>query len=394
MRGVAAGAPRLRILADDLTGALDSATAFIGPRGVASVPVVFDARAEWPDGVVAAASTGSRDLPSEDLADALAPGWAWLAAADIAFKKVDSLLRGNTFEELRLAARSGHFDRLVLAPAFPQQGRLTVGGRLQVATATGVQDSGPTLAERLGGVGLPVDLPDVRDQADLIALARRLHEPAARRWLWCGSAGLAQALAEVLAGAWGEAGPDVEATPPVAPGPDGDIGTGPGPLLIVSASHQSVTRRQWARLQAACPQALRADAGDEAALHRALRSLAEAPRASGATALLDLSPRAMLSPADAAALRERQLQAIAALAPRPGRLVVIGGDTLLGLCQATGATGLQAGRGLRPGWGLARWQGGAWDGLLCHSRSGAFGGEEDLVELVERVGRARRVAPV
>lgn len=374
----------VRILADDLTGALDSATAFIGPMGVDAVPVVFDARAAWPEGAVAAASTGSRDLPRDELADCLAPGWAWLAAADIAVKKVDSLLRGNTFEELRLAARSGHFDRLVFAPALPQQGRLTMGGRLQLAGVVEAAEAGPTLADRLGDVGIPVDLPDVRDQADLTALARRLREPAARRWLWCGSAGLAQALAQELAGAWGEAGSGVDPTP----SPEPDTRSDAGPLLIVSASHQGVTRRQWARLQAEHPRTIRADAGDEAALAAALQALAAAGPRSHSTALLDLSPPTMRPAAEAAALRDRGLQAIAHQVPRPGRLVVIGGDTLLGLCHATGATGLLAARGLRPGWGQARWQGGAWDGVTCHSRSGAFGGEEDLVALVRRVGPA------
>lgn len=378
----------VRILADDLTGALDSATAFIGLPDVAGVPVGLDATGPWPDAAarVAAVSTGSRDVPLADLPGLLDAAWAWLGGADIAFKKVDSLLRGNTFDELRLAARSGHFDRVVFAPAFPQQGRLTLGGRLHLGGATGEPTPGPTLPERLGDLGLPLDLPEVRSDADLLALARQALDPAARRWLWCGSAGLAQALAavltdvltEVLADEAAAEGP-AEATRPA---------TLDGPLLVVSASHQAVTRRQWARLQAELPQAIRADAGDEAALGAALQALATAGRASGVTALLDLSPPTMRPAAEAAALRDRGLQVIAREAPRPGRLVVIGGDTLLGLCQATGAHGLTAVRGLRPGWGQARWVGGAWDGVVCHSRSGAFGGDEDLLALVEQVRQA------
>ncbi|HMZ02834.1 MAG TPA: four-carbon acid sugar kinase family protein, partial [Burkholderiaceae bacterium] len=150
----------VRILADDLTGALDSATAFIGLPSVAGVPVVLDAAGPWPDAAarVAAVSTGSRDAPLADLPGLLDAAWVWLGSADIAFKKVDSLLRGNTFDEVRLAARSGHFDRVVFAPAFPQQGRLTVGGRLHLGGATGEPTPGPTLAERLGDLGLPLDL--------------------------------------------------------------------------------------------------------------------------------------------------------------------------------------------------------------------------------------------
>lgn len=371
----------VHVLADDLTGALDSATAFVGLPGVPAVPVALDAAGPWPDpsARVAAVSTGSRDLPLADLSGRLDAAWAWLGGADIAFKKVDSLLRGNTFDEVRLAARSGRFDRVVFAPALPQQGRLTVDGRLQLGTAPADAPSGPTLTERLGDLGLPLDLPEVRCDADLLALARRALDPTARRWLWCGSAGLAQALAAVLAA---EAAVDArsDAAAEVA-----RLASDAGPLLVVSASHQAVTRRQWVRLQAERPDAIRADAGDEAALAAALQALAAAGYASGVTALLDLSPPTMRPAAEAAALRDRGLQAIARQAPRPGRLVVIGGDTLLGLCQATGARGLIASRGLRPGWGQARWLGGTWDGVGCHSRSGAFGGDDDLVELLRRV---------
>ncbi|HNB45834.1 MAG TPA: hypothetical protein PLL72_16680, partial [Burkholderiaceae bacterium] len=69
----------VRILADDLTGALDSATAFIGLPSVAGVPVVLDAAGPWPDAAarVAAVSTGSRDAPLADL-----PGLLQLAEAN------------------------------------------------------------------------------------------------------------------------------------------------------------------------------------------------------------------------------------------------------------------------------------------------------------------------
>ena len=85
----------------------------------------------------------------------------------------------------------------------------------------------------------------------------------------------------------------------------------------------------------------------------------------------------------AATLLHAQSRAIAAHAPRPRTLVVVGGDTLLALCQALGATGLQSEVALpRAGWGCARMLGGRWDGLVCHTRSGAFGGPQDLLEVL------------
>jgi len=81
-----------------------------------------------------------------------------------------------------------------------------------------------------------------------------------------------------------------------------------------------------------------------------------------------------------------QAQALATHAPRPRVLVVVGGDTLLAMCQALGATGLRSAEALaRPGWGCAQMVGGRWDGLLCHTRSGAFGGPQDLREVLASV---------
>ena len=90
-------APRLRLLADDLTGALDTAaelTALCGP-----VRVLWDGAAAPPPGSVALDS-GTREA-ARDAAfarvKALAPA---LVGAGIAYKKVDSLLRGHVAAEL------------------------------------------------------------------------------------------------------------------------------------------------------------------------------------------------------------------------------------------------------------------------------------------------------
>lgn len=363
------GAPALtlRILADDLTGALDSAAAFEGDVH-GEVPVYFDAPAcEAAPTPVSAVATATRDVPPETLPAALAGALPWLRAADIAFKKVDSLWRGNTFAEVVHLARAGGFTRIVFAPAYPQQGRLTRNGRLQ---APGVAAS-PDAREALAAAGVPVDCPDVASDAELLALARQALTPEARGWLWCGSAGLALALAQVLQRA-------PQGAPALA-------GVGAQPLLMLSASHHSVVRRQWQRLLAA-PAAQGSDVlartGDPAQVTAALAALAGPYR----QALIDLSPREVLTPAQAAELLARQMGQLDPAGLRPGVLVVVGGDTLRALCRATGAHGLAARAAARPGWGQARWLGGAWDGVPCHSRSGAFGNDDDLAEIVAALG--------
>jgi uncharacterized protein YgbK (DUF1537 family) len=99
--------------------------------------------------------------------------------------------------------------------------------------------------------------------------------------------------------------------------------------------------------------------------------------------LLDLSASTPLAVEEAAALLDQQAHKIARNAPRPRALVVVGGDTLLALCKALGASGLESDTPLaRPGWGCARMLGGRWDGLTCHTRSGAFGNANDLLEVI------------
>ena len=64
---------------------------------------------------------------------------------------------------------------------------------------------------------------------------------------------------------------------------------------------------------------------------------------------------------------------------------MIGGDTLLALCQASGATHLQAFKSIRPGWGRARIEGGLWHGTTLLSRSGAFGAPDDIAALLAQL---------
>ncbi|HET9820326.1 MAG TPA: four-carbon acid sugar kinase family protein [Burkholderiaceae bacterium] len=337
--------PRIRLLADDLTGALDSAAAFAG-----AVPVYLDEPGA-DDAPVSAVATATRDVPLLGLRRQLARSLAWLPGATLAFKKVDSLLRGNTFAECALAARG--FERVVFAPAFPAQGRVTLDGRAWVRQpgSTVLHPIGrqPVIdalaAAGLTGPDVPeVWVPDVRDDADLDAVAALARDPASRRWLWCGSAGLAHALARSLGMAARPAPVDA-----VAP-----------PVWLVSASRHEVLRRQWARL------------------------LAE-PAVAPAVEAFAFAAAEPLNPALAAARLGEQMDALVARPARPGALVVIGGDTLRALCVASAATALLSEASPRPGWGRARLVGGRFDGLVCHSRSGAFGTDDDLLAMVREV---------
>lgn len=383
MSGPGPGAARQggRIVADDLTGALDT-VAVLGRQD--SVPVCLGLLPPEPRraAAVAALATVTRDGPAETLATRLAPAARWLAGAALPYKKLDSLLRGNSFAELAaLLQGQQRLTRIVFAPAFPAQGRFTAGDRHWVGppqdpAAPALSEVCASLGAAFAAVGLTarggrtladcgeaqVLIPQVLHDADLDALAAHWREPRSAHWLWAGSAGLAAALARQ--GAWPPEAPNPEAgrSAPAAPPP------GPA-LTLVSCSRHPVLRAQLAALRALHP-------GWFVDIDRLEDVPPPGPR------VLDLSPDQPLAVPEAARLLFRRAEQLVRRLPRPDNLLVVGGDTLLALCQAAGVGELLAQPARRGGWGLAQLCGGPWDGLACHSRSGAFGGPQDLVELM------------
>jgi D-threonate/D-erythronate kinase len=136
------------LVADDLTGACDSAVAFTG-GGRVEVGV-------WPhvpggDLACAAVSTESRDGPS-----AVAFTRSQFAAerlrgygAKLMFGKVDSQLRGNVAADVA-GVLDGHAGSCLFAPALPQVGRVTQRGHQQW------DDNDIDIVALLAGTGRPV----------------------------------------------------------------------------------------------------------------------------------------------------------------------------------------------------------------------------------------------
>jgi len=131
-----AAVPRLIIVADDLTGAMDAA-APLAERGL-STWVVAEAERYAPRALplaqVVSINAGSRHLSKEDAAQrvrALSSEWV-RPGCEILIKKIDSTLRGNAVAEtLALLETSGR-AAAVVAPAFPRQGRTLVAGLVHV----------------------------------------------------------------------------------------------------------------------------------------------------------------------------------------------------------------------------------------------------------------------
>jgi uncharacterized protein YgbK (DUF1537 family) len=389
----------VRLLADDLTGALDSAAAF-----ALEVPVHLDPAPLDPAGRVVAIATPTRDVAADELRDRLDRVVEWFVSGDLSFKKVDSLLRGNTFAECAYLARTGGFDGVVFAPAFPGQRRVTIAGQQYVvsvdAGATAARNPvGPSIVEAFAALGLDcrttpgpdlpsegragestarapvVWVPDVQGDADLLRVAQLActpHSAMKGRWLWCGSAGLAQAFAAAL----GIAAPDLQASAVQRQPRGGALAW--RRVLMLGASHHPVVRRQWRRLRDSWADAVTVREGSDAEFEAACSTL----EGDFDVAALELSPSRPLTGAQAATLLQEQLAELVRRIRRPSTLLVVGGDTLLGLCRATGVQSLVTLPASRAGWGCARLVGGDWDGLTCHSRSGAFGDESDLDDML------------
>jgi uncharacterized protein YgbK (DUF1537 family) len=124
------------IIADDLTGACDSAVAFAA-RGMCTEVIWRNAKTR--DGIdVLACNTASREMSVTEAAHASHNALErYCAPGTKVFKKIDSTLRGQPASEIRaihgwLGARQGSALG-ILAPAYPAMGRTTVAGHVHVS---------------------------------------------------------------------------------------------------------------------------------------------------------------------------------------------------------------------------------------------------------------------
>lgn len=356
----------LRLLADDLTGALDSAAAFATPQA----PVTVCWRGQVPaDGAIALDSR-TREATAEAAGCAVAAVAPRLFARDagLAFKKIDSLLRGQEAAELAAILASVEPAYCIIAPAFPAQGRVTRSGRQYVRgagadrpvasnLAADLVRAGHVVTKSAAGDAVPdgISLWDAETDADLDAIVASTGHLS--NVLWIGSAGLAAALARAT---------DVQRSQAMA--------ALPGPILGLIGSEHDVIREQLARLGA---RHVLLDAADRRADGDLMRRLAEEGIA---FASIDLP--AGTSRREAAVMIEARFADLLRRLDRPGTLVAAGGETLRGLCEALSADRLDVVGEIAPGVPRSILYGGRWDGVTVVSKSGAFGAPDLLKHLV------------
>ncbi|WEX11278.1 four-carbon acid sugar kinase family protein [Chelativorans sp. AA-79] len=215
----------MAIVADDLTGALDVCAPFAA-KGlrchVATVPDGVEA-ALAQDGDVICVNTATREMAA-GIAGAIVARIAQRladAGPEIAFKKIDSRLKGHAAVESRACLVAFKRRRAVIVPAVPDQGRFVVGGRL-----TGMGVAAPLSIADVFGNAFAYEAPDSAEASDLERIARIEWADV----LFVGASGLAAGLASVLSSR-----PQWRSGPICAP------------ILIAVGSHDPITVEQVAR---------------------------------------------------------------------------------------------------------------------------------------------------
>lgn len=348
------------IIADDLTGAMDSGVQFA--RAGYRTGVAFHGAPLPPadDLDAVAVETDSRSLDPPLAAGRVSEAGRKLRTARLAYKKLDSSLRGPIGAELEAFLRAIGRNRTVIAPAFPDAGRTTKGG-VQLVFGEPVHETElardprtpvrtghiPTLLSKAGLISITTlsleDLDDtesvqraldeyrwvVADAAEdrhLETLVRAVRDPL--EVLWAGSAGLARALGAVY------------------PGPHRGIPEVTTParrVLAVVGSMSETSREQLRRLSTAAAPVRMELPPDAAPVEKALE---EARSAFGEGNHVVLYPDAGGSGGAGDDLAGR---IVAALAEVSGRLadeelfdalVLTGGDTAVHVARRLGAQGI------------------------------------------------------
>ncbi len=267
------------IIADDLTGANDTALQF--NFSGANTQILFD-YSQAPEGMlktqVWSISTETRNV-EKDVAIPVVRGAIKILEeklnAEYYYKKIDSTLRGNIGPEAMTVLNELGWDAAIVVPAFPAEGRTTVGGyhllngnpidrtemardpkspvkeshiptllAQQIGSAdlvgcitlkTITKGAGPILIElhQMIAAGKKLIVLDAVSTTDIEQIALAV-EKSTYKILPCGAAAMAKAFADVWL-------PDAEYQHIAKTIPD-------NPVLVVSGSATSLTRTQIDRL--------------------------------------------------------------------------------------------------------------------------------------------------
>jgi uncharacterized protein YgbK (DUF1537 family) len=423
------------LIADDLTGGADAGVQF-AKRGLKTLLVPFRGEgnplAGRPAQDVLAINTISRGLPPAEAFDILS---GLLKGFDpkrfpIIFKKIDSTLRGNIGSEIAAILQQTNLPICFLAPSYPEQDRVLIGGIMLVGgkplalteaardAASPVQESHVCkllanqtslsigtidlthvasgkealrrIVEREQRAGRRIIIFDAVSRQDLAAIAE-VALSMDRVPLLAGSAGLAGEVARILAPAQIDAEPMRQRTF--------------RHLLIIGGSASAVTHAQLQRLRDdglpsfELPKSLvSGDGGTEIAGRLQLSRLLGSALAGGSAVFRAFSERWTGNGDGIASIPQRIIEVLAGVALEALRaarvdardlvLILTGGDTALGVLRLLDYEGIVLEGELLEGIVQGSLRGGPWDGLTIVTKAGAFGREDALVRIMERLEAA------
>lgn len=389
---------KLLIVADDLTGGLDSGVQ-LAKKGIkVKVYPEPDPEGSWTkaDAEVIVAVSETRHLKPEAAFETVYRIVSLGKAAGIPhiYKKTDSALRGNIGAELSAALKASGAEVLPFLPAYPAMDRLTVGGQQliggvpvalsvfgkdpfdpvtesDVTKIISAQTDTPVFLEGEGKSGIIVM--DAGSDEELRDKGRKLAKEGSLT-VSAGCAGFAEFLPELL----GLEGQDKSQY--------NDMGDG---LMVISGSLNPFSLKQLDHAEGGgflrthlsaeevadpvqmtkgdfgCRWVIVDSGGDED--HAAMDELAEKMGWSRS----DLSSRISLSLGERFAEAERTFN---------GTIMVIGGDTLISCLRRIGCGELEPVAELYPGVVLSKYRTERGEKLLI-SKSGGFGEETLLTDL-------------
>jgi uncharacterized protein YgbK (DUF1537 family) len=397
---------KLGIVADDLTGAMDS-SGYFASLGYSTVVILDPAYPSAADVVVI--TTNSRAEDPARARERVTQAVDGLGGR-VVYKKIDSTLRGNVGIELEAAMAALKSEKAIVAPAFPAVGRTTVNGVLLVNgvpvaetqfardPVSPVKESHiPTLLVTSMGRGVAtisvkdieagadalfrkvtqmpekVIVADVTEQSHLVGIVQA-NVRAEGHWLLCGSGGMAREL-HLFLGKPPKAARAAKSNTPI------------GPALVVIGSQNQVAGKQLlkAKEELGLPM-VNVDVDNlnaEKLAAEASRILAQgksvAITSTFARYVPELKQSIGLFLADAAInILSKQ---------KAGGLFLSGGDIALAVCQKLGIAAIKVNGEVEAGIPAGELIGGRGEGMRVVTKAGGFGTEQALVKALAYLER-------
>lgn len=423
--------PRVLVVADDLTGANDAAVQFRELRLTAATLLERGFPALPPDiesGLnVMAVSTESRNLVPSRAKEAVETAVSEaldVFSPNVFFKKIDSTLRGNIEVEIvSMLTRVGEDMPVIMTPAYPSNGRTVSGGYAMVGgvplsrTFAGRDTLAPvknskvssvfsTLRQRVAEIGLSVlekgeeatrdeiqklvrsgrsvIVSDAVTDGDLYKVVRA-GSSMGEQVVWAGSAGLARAVARVLAEKCSDL-PQRYFTSGTVIRLGSSASTRPSLVLYGSLNPVSLAQVEHAGRKGRC-QVVNAPADLDPMMTVAYINEVLGGRSEGSNiAVTSSHVRGQISSQETAGKVKSYFASVAENAVRSGlfsTLVLAGGDIARAVLSKIKASAISIEAEILPGIAFGRIWGGLAAGMGVVTKAGGFGDEEALVRILD-----------